>query len=223
VTVWKRIQHPNILPLLGFRAGAEPCLVSPWRPKGNLLEYTEAHPELSVIQRLILLRQAGRGLAHLHTLVPPICHGDIKPTNVLVTSPEEAEICDFGLARVVGALNTGLTTSGQGQGSRGFEAPELLDVDGHQSLAADVFAFAGLVLSTLSGKPPFHEYPSRARVVLAVAAGKIPVPASHTRLPANDPLWNLMRRCWAFEPNARPAMTDVVAELDREISKRQIT
>jgi len=138
-----------------------------------------------------------------------------------VTSPEEAEICGFGGARVIGALNTGLTTSGR-PGNYPYIAPEVLSANRYGFLAADVFAFGGVILFAMSGQPPFHEIRG-IRALLHAASGEIPVPESHPRLPANDPLWTLMRRCWSFEPNARPAMTDVLKELDREIDKRQIT
>lgn len=86
-----------------------------------------------------------------------VVHGDIKPDNVLVNDTEEASLCDFGLARIIQEMRTGLTTSGQGQGGKGFTAPELLDCeDGQQkSTESDVYAFGGLILSVSRFLPLF--------------------------------------------------------------------
>ncbi|KIO23594.1 hypothetical protein M407DRAFT_77889 [Tulasnella calospora MUT 4182] len=41
------------------------------------------------------------GLEYLHTRQPPICHGDLKSLNILVSSSCNAIITDFGSARVL--------------------------------------------------------------------------------------------------------------------------
>ncbi|XP_022141222.1 receptor-like serine/threonine-protein kinase At4g25390 [Momordica charantia] len=41
-----------------------------------------------------------KGLEHLHGLDPPVIHGDIKPSNVLLDHCFSAKIGDFGLARL---------------------------------------------------------------------------------------------------------------------------
>jgi len=42
--MWKRLTHPNIVPLLGITL-APPQLVSEWVPGGTLLNYIGAHPD----------------------------------------------------------------------------------------------------------------------------------------------------------------------------------
>jgi len=41
--VWKRLEHPNVVPLLGVTT-APLQLVSVWMPGGELLEYIERNP-----------------------------------------------------------------------------------------------------------------------------------------------------------------------------------
>jgi len=41
--VWKRLEHQNIVPLLGITS--DPLqLVSAWMPNGDLIEYIRGHP-----------------------------------------------------------------------------------------------------------------------------------------------------------------------------------
>ncbi|KAG9049025.1 hypothetical protein FS837_011404 [Tulasnella sp. UAMH 9824] len=94
----------------------------------------------------LLLADAAQGLAYLHSLDPPICHGDIKAANVLVTAELTAVICDFGLSRAVQEEYTGLTTSRTLKGSLRHLSPEILDEDPVHTLASDVWAWGCLAL-----------------------------------------------------------------------------
>lgn len=93
------------------------------------------------------LIQAARGLDYLHTRSPPIAHGDVKPGNVLIKDNDEAAFCDFGLARAMQTRRTLLTTSNQGQGSKGYQSAELIEGDGRPTPQSDVYAFGGLILA----------------------------------------------------------------------------
>ena len=45
VAMWKRLVHPNILPAFGAAPDiAEFCVVSPWMPDGDLLQYLTRYP-----------------------------------------------------------------------------------------------------------------------------------------------------------------------------------
>lgn len=168
VWAWEKLSNPNITPLLGFQSGDEPLLITPYYENGNLDQYLRKHPtapRLKLVRSLDAfdlclweadelphsqLLQTANGLLYLHTLDPIVVHGDIKPDNVLVNDSDEASLCDFGLARFVQDMKTGLTTSGQGQGGKGFTAPELLDCEeggGKKTTESDVYAFGSLMLN----------------------------------------------------------------------------
>ena len=43
--MWKRLNHPNIVPTLGAGPDIdELCVVSPWMPDGDLLQYLSKYP-----------------------------------------------------------------------------------------------------------------------------------------------------------------------------------
>lgn len=114
------------------------------------------------------------GLVYLHSLNPPLVHGDLKSRNVLLRSDLRAKLADFGLSRYLScgegsdagldiqdgaeSLDTPRSTrsadasaSRYGSRARGtgrWMAPELLTSGAQSSMAADVYAF-GIVLSEI--------------------------------------------------------------------------
>ncbi|KZT53910.1 kinase-like protein [Calocera cornea HHB12733] len=128
VSVSLRVQHPNILPFLGSMYLAVPngvCLVSPWMDNGNALDYiVRTHCSLPTV--LGLLRGIAVGLDFLHMHTPPIVHGDIKGSNVLIDDEGQPRLADFGFARYVD-LDVIQSTPSAGYGTIAFQAPERLD------------------------------------------------------------------------------------------------
>lgn len=51
-------------------------------------------------QRFSIAVDIAKGLQYLHGLDPPVIHGDVKPSNVLLDRNFSAKIADFGLARL---------------------------------------------------------------------------------------------------------------------------
>ncbi|KAG8811645.1 hypothetical protein FRC17_002369, partial [Serendipita sp. 399] len=81
-TIWAKLQHPNVLPLLGVCLGDDfglyGALVSPWCTHVNSSDYLAKlsnKPE----DRIRLLIEVARGEHYLHTHKPIVIHGDLKP------------------------------------------------------------------------------------------------------------------------------------------------
>jgi YVTN family beta-propeller protein len=99
-----------------------------------------------------LISQVAQALdaAHADGLV----HRDVKPSSILVTSNDFVYVVDFGIARSVGGLPTGLSVTGATTGTLHYMAPERFagrDVDGR----ADVYSLACVLHECLAGAPPF--------------------------------------------------------------------
>ena len=48
VLIWKRLSHPNVLPLLGVSVSRDPQhfrIITEWMPNGNAMEYVRSNPE----------------------------------------------------------------------------------------------------------------------------------------------------------------------------------
>lgn len=122
--------------------------VFPWCQHGNLTRYIGVNPEIATSDRLKLLCDAARGLRYLHSLVPPIAHGAVNSSNVLVMDNMEAALCDWRHSTVFAALwsddsmNTRVSSNDRWEGVAGFLAKELLlDCGPPVTAAGDVYAF----------------------------------------------------------------------------------
>jgi tetratricopeptide (TPR) repeat protein len=122
---------------------------------------------------LRLMREAGAGLAAAHDA--GIIHGDFKPENVLVDGSGRAVVADFGLARVAGDAERGVSPA--------YAAPEA-----DRDAQSDQFSFCVTAYEALYGKRPFAnddtagaiEPPSRrvpARIRAAIVRGLAADPA----------------------------------------------
>ncbi|KAF9781369.1 kinase-like domain-containing protein [Thelephora terrestris] len=91
IVIWRRLSHPNVLPVLGISPELSPlCIISEWMSDGNILEFTWAHPK---VNRLRLLAEAANGLQYLHSA--NIVHSALKPTNIVIDSNFHARLTDY--------------------------------------------------------------------------------------------------------------------------------
>ncbi|KAG9048664.1 hypothetical protein FS837_012292 [Tulasnella sp. UAMH 9824] len=154
--IWEKAKHPNILKLTGYYLNENySCaqLISPYMENGNITEYIK-RTQASIDVKLGFVRDITSGMAYLHSCDPPICHGDLKPANVLINNMFDAVLCDFGLAAFVEDPETpsGLTTSRSVKGSTRYMSPELFqDVDAKHTLESDIWAWACTVFEVVPG------------------------------------------------------------------------
>eukprot|EP00250_Pteridium_aquilinum_P012401 c20706_g1_i1 orf=197-2653(-) len=94
---------PHIVRLVGFCSnGKKRLLVYEYMHNRSLQEalFDEDYPaQLNWERRFNIIVDTCKALAFLHVCEPPIIHGDIKPSNVLLDVKFCAKIADFGLAR----------------------------------------------------------------------------------------------------------------------------
>ncbi|KAG8958881.1 hypothetical protein FRC05_008327 [Tulasnella sp. 425] len=196
---------------LTYRFKETPCLVVPRVDGGNIFQFVNGHPDFTESRKLALLYDAARAIAYLHSQSPPIVHGRIHPTEILVNNQGRAILFDFGIHHAVANLERSppQSTSETVLPDGGYCAPEILK---GQVLtpAADAYAFAGVILVVMTGKHPHNDHPSP---IMAWMEGK-PEPRDHPALPSSHPLWELMNEMWAVPPTERPTMLRVTESLE---------
>eukprot|EP00644_Phytophthora_capsici_P008489 jgi/Phyca11/506484/fgenesh2_kg.PHYCAscaffold_20_\ len=85
-----------------------------------------------------------------------VLHRDLKPSNILVNSDCDLKLCDFGLARGIQGMDSGLT---EYVVTRWYRAPELL-LSSKYDKQMDVWAIGCILAEMLGRRPlfPGHDY-----------------------------------------------------------------
>ena len=142
------------------------------------------------------LEQAAEALDHLHGHDPPVVHGDVKPANLILTSPAESSSSTSGSPRPA----TGFRRAG----TPGFVAPEVAAGE-PPTRASDIYSLAMTAFTLLTGSPPrggAPEWPSgldaERRRVFEMRSGSAlqPIPRDVPPRPAS---WSS-----AFAPAGKP-------------------
>ncbi|PKI38362.1 hypothetical protein CRG98_041273 [Punica granatum] len=100
------LNSPLTVPALGFsfnKKRRRMLIVYELMPNGNLqdaLLHRKCTELMDWKNRFSVAVDIARGIEYLHSLDPPVIHGDIKPSNILLDQYFSAKIGDFGLARV---------------------------------------------------------------------------------------------------------------------------
>jgi len=198
VIVWKRLQHPNIVPFIGVPAeDPTPAVIYDWMEHGGITEYLRQHQEADQMG-LRLLWDVAEGLHHLHSY--SIVHGDLKSSNVLIDENGHARLMGYGLAPIVpGNQSVDSLQDASLTATPTWAAPEISE-GGPVTKAGDIFTFAMVVVET------FTERLLSANCYNAVSTG------GHPQRPAvlSDDLWNLMQGCWNRDPERRPTSFELV-------------
>jgi len=222
VDIWHRLSHPNIAKFFGttYHIGGRPAMVMAWYENGSAMTYLKCKkPDAD---RFMLVLDVAKGLKYLHTMKPPIVHGDLKANNVLITDDDHAVVSDFGLSTVIDELvtSTGNVTSTLG-GLVRWQAPELIvvgnaDFDEQLTPArsvtrvSDVWSFGCTAYELLTGKLPYGHRRQDWWVIFDVMNNLKPaVPDDLPYDARHDDIWGILDSCWTFSPQARPSISDL--------------
>ncbi|WCJ20115.1 Leucine-rich repeat protein kinase family protein [Euphorbia peplus] len=149
-------QHPNVMPLRAYYYSKdEKLLVYSYMPRGSFSALLHGNrgtgtSELDWNARLKICLGAAKGIAHIHSedSVKGL-HGNIKSSNIIVTSDLDGCISDVGLTPLMNFPSTISRTIG-------YRAPEVLETR-KISQKSDVYSFGVVLLEMLTGKAPGRE------------------------------------------------------------------
>ncbi len=138
-----------------------------------------------------------------------IQHCDVKPQNIMLVGGE-AQLCDFGLARVLGDPRT--TQSGNMMMSVPYTSPEMFEAS-KPSHSSDQYALAVTYYELRTGELPFENPGNPASMMYQIMQGKLDL--SRLTDPAER---NIVKRATSLDPEKRyPTSLDMVRDLRRVI------
>ncbi|MCP4805903.1 MAG: protein kinase [Proteobacteria bacterium] len=154
---------------------------------------------MPLAEAVALLWPLAEALDHLHGL--GIIHRDLKPANVKVRSDGKPVLLDLGIAKDT-TLAHGQTMTSTAMGTAGWMAPEQADAK-RVGPAADRYALGAIAYALLSGRMPWADTASEARILSNKLAGNL-LPlgdVSGCSAETSDRVMGML----SLEPAARPA------------------
>ncbi|XP_068641263.1 proline-rich receptor-like protein kinase PERK8 [Aristolochia californica] len=155
VEIISRVHHRHLVSLVGYCISDNQRLLVYDFVSNNTLHYHlhgEGRAVLDWETTVKIAAGAARGLAYLHEdCHPRIIHRDIKSSNILLDNNFDAQVSDFGLARLALDSFTHVTT--RVMGTFGYLAPEYAST-GKLTEKSDVYSFGVVLLELITGRKP---------------------------------------------------------------------
>ncbi|KXN92090.1 Serine/threonine-protein kinase sepA [Leucoagaricus sp. SymC.cos] len=173
------VSHANVVCLHGITTEvkektAKFCPVLPWMDNGDLSNYLKEFPGSP---RIALIHDIVSGLEYLHN--QNIVHGDLKPTNVLVSNQGRAILTDFGISHV---HETDLSSTKDNSEAYRWMAPEMVSSQ-KPTPESDIWSLGCTCYEALTGKRPFPDLGQANNVIEALLkAPVIPGEVGQTEL-----------------------------------------
>ena len=167
--------------------------------------------------------EIARALSYLHSAASlPICHRDIKSSNILLDDKYRTKIADFGTSRSVAIDQTHLTT--QVYRTFGYLDPEYFQTSQFTE-KSDVYSFGVVLIELLTGEKPISLTRSQeGRNLSTYFTNSLKenrlfdiLDTQVSKVGNKDEIMtiaNLAKRCLHFNGKERPTMIEIMMELE---------
>ena len=148
------LDNPHIIKIFDvFEENGTAYYVMPFLDGGSLADLVNKHGPLSELKAIEYIKQVGDALDYLHD--KSILHLDIKPSNILLNSNDEAVLIDFGISKHYDETGSQTSTTPVGI-SKGFAPIEQYQQGNINqfSPATDIYSLGATLYFILTGKTP---------------------------------------------------------------------
>jgi predicted Ser/Thr protein kinase len=200
--------HPNVLQVLGVSTdGISPAIIMEYCPGGSLdLLLFDKSKDVAADYQFRLILGIARGMLHLHK--NNIVHRDLAARNILLSRDGEPKISDFGMSRMIeSSIKEGTTRTNVGPIR--WMAPESIKSKVY-STKSDVWSFGVVISEILNREEPHKEIEDVIEVAIAIR-NELKTPKIEESAP--ELLKEIMRLCWAINPDERPEMDSLCEKL----------
>nr|XP_034572448.1 uncharacterized protein LOC117837016 isoform X2 [Setaria viridis] len=153
IAVINDIQNLLVMPLLWYYyySNNEWLLAYDYMPMGSLAallhDKSYAGARLDWEQRVGIALNVAHGVAAIHSAGPAVCHGNIKSSNILLTSDCDVRLSEHGL-HTLSCISLSSVS--------GYHSPEVTVISSDVTKQSDTYSFGILLLELLTGKSPEH-------------------------------------------------------------------
>ena len=195
VRIGRQVSHPNVCRLYDvIEVDGHLCLSMEYVDGEDLAALLKRIGRLPADKAVDFARDVTAGLAAAHD--KGVIHRDLKPANIMIDGKGRARITDFGIAALADdAAHAGFA------GTPAYMAPEQLD-GAPASVRTDLYALGAVLYEAFTGKRLFET--SSIEQLKALHANTVPPSLSSSARDIPPAVEELVRRCLARDPNARP-------------------
>lgn len=203
-----RVEHPGVPAV--YDTGTEGdvlYIVMQLVPGIDLIDFIAQYQPVPVKCAVAVAAQIASVLAAAHAV--SLVHRDLKPSNVMIKPDGTVTVLDFGVAALLGADLTRLTTTGEALGSPAYMSPEQV-LGGVPSPRSDLYSLGCIIHELLAGVRPFT-----AEATYPAMRQHVEDPPPHLRSIRDDTppeIEELVLQLLAKEPASRPADAQEVYE-----------
>eukprot|EP01018_Ginkgo_biloba_P019682 Gb_04897 [translate_table: standard] len=156
-----RLHHRHLVTLRGFCAEQhERFLMYEYMENGSLKEHLHASTKtrLTWRTRIQIAVDVASALEYLHFYCdPPLCHRDIKSSNILLDENFVAKVADFGLAHAApSGSNNFEPINTDVRGTPGYMDPEYV-ITQELTEKSDIYSYGVLLLELITARRAVHE------------------------------------------------------------------
>jgi tetratricopeptide (TPR) repeat protein len=212
-----RLSHSNIATLFdgGRCPDGSPYFVMEYVSGQNIDLFCD-RAALALSDRLRLFLKVCDAVRYAHQNL--IVHRDLKPANILVNADGQPKLLDFGIAKVLDQVGTGIAQTSTRVLTPEYASPEQVRGD-PISTSTDIYSLGAVLCRILSGSPP-HELTGRSPLDAARAIAEAQPVAFH-QLPAD--INAILQKALHNDPSRRYRTVDELsADIQRFLEGRTV-